>query len=362
MMRKIRTFIGILYPNFRRIGIHRTRTRTQKNRDLRSSFCVQCHMKKTDGSAGFLFVMMIISMSFWGGSWVSAKLISTSLPAELVAFWRFFFHAIAFGAWMLGGRHSFALTRRQLLLLVSAALLLAVYNFLFFYGLIVGFAGKSGVIVTSINPIFSFLIASALFSQKISRSQIIGLAIGVVGGFLLMEPAGMFGSRAFDSTALIFVGAAAVWASLTNISREIRKTLDMVPFSFYLFGLTTLFLALWSAAGGNFILPFGSDPRSAGYDPAFWINVLYLAIPAGVFANSMYFHAVHRLGAHRGASFTFIVPATAMLFSWIFLGEIPRLSTLVGGALALTAVYVINHTGRHRVPEKKSRRKNSRRP
>jgi hypothetical protein len=29
MMRKIRTFIGILYPNFRRIGIHRTRTRTR---------------------------------------------------------------------------------------------------------------------------------------------------------------------------------------------------------------------------------------------------------------------------------------------------------------------------------------------
>ncbi len=305
-------------------------------------------MSNQGKSDGFLVILMVLSMSFWGGSWVSAKLISTSLPPELAAFWRFFFHALAFGLWMLFGRKSFSIGLRQLIMLIAAAVLLSAYNFLFFYGLIIGFAGKSGVIVTSLNPIFSFVISSLVFSTAISSRQIVGLLLGLAGGVFLMEPASLL-SGGFDVSALLFVAAALLWAGLTNLSRHIRKSLDMLPFSFYLFFLTTVFLGLWSLMTGNFIVPFSADPRSDGYGLLFWLNVLYLSLPAGVFANSMYFHAVHRLGAHRGASFTFIVPTSAMVFSLLFLGEVPRLSTILGGALALTAVYIIN-SQRH--PEK----------
>jgi drug/metabolite transporter (DMT)-like permease len=38
----------------------------------------------------------------------------------------------------------------------------------------------------------------------------------------------------------------------------------------------------------------------------------------------------------------FIVPSSAMLLSWFFLGEVPAQSTILGGSISVAAVYLIN--------------------
>lgn len=298
-----------------------------------------------------LFLGMIVSMAFWGGSWVSAKLISVSLAPEMTAFWRFFTQSIAFLLVMLFTRRSFALSLRAALWLLAGGLVLGVYNIFFFLGLQVGgLAGKSGVIVTTLNPIFAFVISAIVFHTGVRRLQIVGLFLGLSGGFLLMDPVRLFSGGGIDPIGLLFVGAALLWAVLTNISKEIRRDLDIYQFSFYLYAIASLMLAGFAMLRGNFILPgsgavTGTGPGTGGYTAGFWINVLYLGIPAGVFANSMYFTAVHELGAHRGASFTFMVPATAVLSSLLILGEVPQVLTIIGGTLAVFAVYIIARMG-----------------
>jgi drug/metabolite transporter (DMT)-like permease len=39
------------------------------------------------------------------------------------------------------------------------------------------------------------------------------------------------------------------------------------------------------------------------------------------------------------------VPLTALILSWIFLDEVPEVSTLIGGVIAIFAVYMINRRG-----------------
>ncbi len=56
-------------------------------------------------------------------------------------------------------------------------------------------------------------------------------------------------------------------------------------------------------------------------------------------------HASSRLGSRRAGSFDFIVPTSALLFSWFFLGDVPGVSTVAGGVLTVSAVYLINRKG-----------------
>jgi drug/metabolite transporter (DMT)-like permease len=53
-----------------------------------------------------------------------------------------------------------------------------------------------------------------------------------------------------------------------------------------------------------------------------------------------------RLPAGRAASLLYAVPVMAFLVAWIWLGEAPATTDVIGGALALSGVLVVNTIGR----------------
>ncbi|HMK44556.1 MAG TPA: DMT family transporter, partial [Dissulfurispiraceae bacterium] len=77
-------------------------------------------------------------------------------------------------------------------------------------------------------------------------------------------------------------------------------------------------------------------------DAVFWWNLFFLAVVSGSFATTVYFIAAEKLGSYRTSSFVFLVPSSAMLLSWLFLAETPDAGTIIGGTIAVSAVYVIN--------------------
>ena len=54
------------------------------------------------------------------------------------------------------------------------------------------------------------------------------------------------------------------------------------------------------------------------------------------------FFATTKLGPSKASSFIFIVPITAPIFSMLFIGEKLGISTIIGGIMTMTAVYLIN--------------------
>ncbi|MBI5641926.1 MAG: EamA family transporter [Deltaproteobacteria bacterium] len=62
----------------------------------------------------------------------------------------------------------------------------------------------------------------------------------------------------------------------------------------------------------------------------------------GAFATTVYFFASSILSSRKASSFVFLVPFSAVILSWFFLGEVPRINTIAGGSLAIGAVYIIN--------------------
>jgi len=206
-----------------------------------------------------------------------------------------------------------------------------------------GPGGYAGVLVPTLNPLFSFLIAAVFIGHRVNLRAIAGLVLGLTGGLIQIMGPGFRFDAFLAPGNLLLVGAALTYAILNHLGAVAQKHISVFRFTFW----TSLLCAV-------FLLPFAWnhgpwDFRSLGTD--FWIDTVYLALIAGTFGTTLYFEAARRVGAAWGSSFAFLVPATALLLAFIFLGEQPSWTSVVGGALSIGAVLLIQ---RRRGPPERS--------
>ena len=290
--------------------------------------------KKNQENIGFM-VIMVSAMAVWGGSWTSGKLVAGMAAPEVLAFWRFLITFISFIPMVFWFREKLAISFKTLTLIILSAIFLAVYNSLFFAGLRYGLAGAGGVLVTSLTPMFTFILAVPFFGRKVGRREILGLALGLIGGFIILDPGHIHLGELAKSGNLLFLLAALLWSALSVASQKAQSQgISTIVYSFYLYGFASVvdfFLAL----------RFGVF-EALHAAPFFWGNIFYLALFATTFATSIFFVGSKKLGADRASVFMYLVPVFAVLVSWLLLREVPQVSTLVGGALAMVAVYLVN--------------------
>ena len=289
------------------------------------------------------YIYMFIAMTLWAGSWVSGKLLSAGSLHFHFIFWRFVITGISFYIihfiqtkkdqdYKGLGR----IIKNPVLsgLLVLSAVALTGYNILFILGLKSGLAGKGGVIVTTLNPLMGFIIGTIIYRNKFSLSSWLGIFIGLIGGVILVEPWKYSLTELIDGGNLIFVAAAFSWALITALGHKLQKDISLWEFNLLTY-TAAIFLTIPLIWNKDIFL-------MQQYSCGFWLNTFYLALLAGTIAGGIYFYASKIIGSAKTGSFTFIVPAMALLFSYLFLNEIPEISTVVGGSMAVGAVYIIN--------------------
>lgn len=292
----------------------------------------------------FFYILMFLAMLTWGGSWTSAKLIANTTSPEVLVFWRFLATFVSFIPVFLFLKPDMKIDRRSLIFVVLGAVFLVLYNKLFFTGLKTGLAGAGGVLVTTLNPVFTFLISAVLIRQKIKLKEWIGLVLGFTGGLIILEIWSISTDKILMGGNLLFLAASCVWALLTIVTHKVSGIPSMV-YSFYIYGLSALFDFFLT-------LPGNSVTEVFEFGWAFWLNIIYISVGATTFGTTAYFYASIKVGASKASSFIFLVPTSAVIFSWIILKEVPSLSTIIGGILALSAVYLINAKhNRKSIPE-----------
>ena len=77
--------------------------------------------------------------------------------------------------------------------------------------------------------------------------------------------------------------------------------------------------------------------------------MLYSGLLAAAAANVVIFHAVRLLGPTRVTALQTLVPALAVVFAFIFLGEPIRPAQVVGGAVIIGGVALTRRTPGRRV-------------
>lgn len=72
------------------------------------------------------------------------------------------------------------------------------------------------------------------------------------------------------------------------------------------------------------------------------LAIVYMAIFPGIIAYLCWSYALANVPAARAGSYLAIIPITATIIAWVWLGEIPSVIALVGGIVIVIGVLLVN--------------------
>ncbi len=277
---------------------------------------------------------MGLSMLSWAVAWTSAKIVSNYLSFYNLVFFRFLLGFISLIP-LIAGKYFFSLfklNKINLLYIIITSILFFVYNVCFFMGTHYGFAGKGAILVTTINPLITALIIS-MIKKKISKSEIQGLFLGLIGGSFILNIYVDGFIQIFNITNIYFLICAITWGIITVLTNYAQKDISPQIFIFLCYFFTSviaIFFADFSSIDFN------------KFDSIFYLNFFLVSIGAMSFGTTVYMYATSYLGPIKASVFIFSVPFIAMATAFIFLNEPITLNIVIGGLLSLLGIYIIN--------------------
>jgi len=292
-------------------------------------------MTRDTASSQNLFLLgMVLSMTCWGFSWTSGKILSEYASPLTISFFRFAMTFISLIVILLIARIPMSIRRAGILDLFMASALISLYTYLFFKGLTVGKAGAGGILVTVLNPIISYVVMLVMARRKPATLEFWGLSLGILAGVILLR---LFSdaSAIWSAGNIYFLLASFSWAALSLVTARASRYGSPVTFSCWMYVVSTVLMFALSD-------PAASVELLGKTDAVFWGNMLFSSSITTAGATTFYFVATSKLGAGKASSFIFLVPFSAALGSWIFLNEVPQIHSIIGGILGIAAVYILN--------------------
>ncbi len=185
-------------------------------------------------------------------------------------------------------------------------------------------AGYTAVL-NSTAPLFTALVAFAWVGERLSRTGLVGLLLGLVGVVVLV-----WDKLQMDiSTAGLAIAAGLVGAFSYGVAGNFARI--------RLAGLGSLELATGSQIAASLLLL----PLAVAFWPAempslrAWLAVLALGIPCTGIAYILFFRLLVRLGPAKAVTVTYIVPISAMIAGSLVLDEVVTGRMLAGCGLIL---------------------------
>jgi drug/metabolite transporter (DMT)-like permease len=271
-------------------------------------------------------------MMIWGVSWPVSKILSKEANYETILFWRFFTTSIIYIPVISFTKQKLIPDKRAFIHILKGSIAIIIYNIFFFKGVTEGLPGLGGVLTTSLNPLFNFLLVAIFSKSSISGLKLLGLITGFLGGMIILQVWKFTPIELLKGANSYFILASITWAFLSIFTASSKETISVISYGFFIHLVSTLFFLLQGFENINF----------QNYSTTFWYSILYISGISTVFGTTMYFYASTQLGSAQASSFIFLVPLSALVSSWILLNEVPQTTTIIGGLLAILAVYKIN--------------------
>jgi len=283
------------------------------------------------------YLSLILTMLFWGGTFIAGRSLAGSVPPATAAFLRF---AIGSAALLLlcrfiEGRLSVPPLRLWPSLLLLGFTGVFSYNICFFNGLQYIEAGRASLII-ALNPLAITLGATLLFKESLTTRQLGGVLVSLVGAILVISnghPSALL-VGGFGKGELAILGCVASWATYSLLGRSVLNTLTPLAAVFYSSLAGCLLLLVPALREGSI--------TAAGYSFQDLASLAFLGLCGTAIGFSLYYRAIRTIGATRSGVFINLVPCFAILLSWGILGEVVRPAVLSGGALVLVGVTLTN--------------------
>jgi len=268
----------------------------------------------------------------WSGAWTFGKLGVAQVPPIELSTIRFALAGLLMLAIARATGAPLGLQRWKLIV-VAGAFGMFGYNALVFVALTIAPASDGALIVPTINPVLTVLLATFI-GERLTANKIAGLVIATAGAVLVIAAAtGLTFTGQRLTADLLFLGGAAVWSIYATIGAITTRHGSPL-------GVT----AIAALSGAAMLFPLGFLEKGYADVPSWpagaWLDIGYLVVFATTIAFVLFYWAVQRFGAGMASMVSYLVPIFALVQAVTILGEQPALLEVVGGAVILVGVRV----------------------
>lgn len=219
--------------------------------------------------------------------------------------------------------------KKEWLTLITTGLFLAVHFAAWISSLDYTSVASSVVLVTA-HPIVVAWISSWYLGEKTSSRAYIGIAIGLVGVFVMTFSNYRISGWALIGDMLAIVGMLAFAGYLLR-GRKLRQDMSVVPYAFMVYLFSTIFLGIFS-------IPFSAS--FAIYPMEEYVLFLALALVPTIFGHTLFNWALKHVKARVVSVSLLGEPIGSSVLAFLILKEVPPDLTLIGGAITLFGIYL----------------------
>jgi drug/metabolite transporter (DMT)-like permease len=284
------------------------------------------------------YLLLILTTLFWSGNFVLSRGMHAEIPPFSLSFWRWAVALLILSCFAL--RHLLAqrklAIKHRKFIIVQGVVGVAGFNS-FVYMAMQTTTAINAVLVNSCIPVIIVLFSWALFNDRLSVRQWLGVATSLCGVLLIIsggQPATLLALDFNRGDILVFI-AAILWAFYSANLKRYPKGLHPLA---YQTGIVLVGLAI--------LLPLYllelSTGRTTTISTGSIVTILYVALFASVLAFIFWNRAVAMLGANIAGPFIHLMPVFSTILAVIFLGEtltpyhIQAILLIFGGILITT--------------------------
>jgi drug/metabolite transporter (DMT)-like permease len=274
---------------------------------------------------------------FWGSTYLGIDIAVQSIPPGLMCAIRFFVAGtVMLAVCALTGRKVLYPPRQIALAAMVGVLLLMGGNLTLSYAELYVSSGLAALII-AITPLWFLVLDSMLLGHHhIAPRGKVGLALGVLGLFILFYP---------ELTATTAMGRRELWASLSLLGGAFSWALGSVLSKRFPSGMEIFVATAWqviAAAAANFLFTLLFENWHHAVWTAHGVGAVAFLIVCGSWIGyTAYIWLLAHVPTSKVSTYAYVNPVVAVFLGWLILHERVTSFILAGSAIVVLSVILV---------------------
>ena len=271
---------------------------------------------------------LVLLAALWGGSFLFMRMGAIEFGPVALVFLRVTGAALLLLP-LLAARGQLGALRSHARAIVAVGIVNSALPFLLFAMAALALTTALMSVFNATASIWGALFAWLWLGDRLDRWRWLGLAIGVLGVVGLSWGQADLKPGAHGVSAALGIGGCLLASVLYGIAGNLSRK--------HLAGVPPLAVATGSQLAASVALALPAWWWWPAVTPGAnaWLAATALALACTGLAYVLYFRLIANVGAAQAMSVTFLIPAFALLWGWLLLGERPTGTMLLGCAVIL---------------------------
>lgn len=280
----------------------------------------------------------LFAVLVWGASFIATKVALADASPVTVVWLRFAMGVAVLGVAAAVRRQFVVVPARELSTFALLGLIgITFHQWLQSNALVTSQASTSGWIVAS-TPVFMAMLGRLVLGEKLSWPRVAGIALAALGVLLVVskdDPATLLAGKFGAPGDVLILLSAPNWAVFSVLSRGALRKHPATRMMFYVMTIGWLFTSVLLFSGPGLSEIGRITPRG-------WAALAFLGIACSGLAYMAWYDALQHMSASQVGALLYLEPLVAMTVAAFVLSERILLSTVVGGAVILLGVWLVN--------------------